>query len=491
MAITDHWRAGLRIGAALALVGAITGFDFFVLRANTATTAFTYLLAVLALATRMGARESIAASVASMVCYNLFFLPPIGTLTIADPQNWIALLTFLVTALTASHLSAEARREALSARRQKEDVERLYQLSRALMLIEDQRPLFGQVAQHIREALQVEEADLYELATGATAAAGPEQPEIPLADLTRSALEGTVILREPEHVAVLPVSLGGRKIGSLGVRGKQLSEPALHAAANLAAIAIERTRAREAATAAETAKESARLKSTLLDALAHEFKTPLTAIKAAAGGILPNFAAGTEREMLTVIEEETDRLNLLVTESIEMARIEGGQIKLRHSVFSPEALIARSLERFAPFLEGRELTVEIEKDLPEVDGDENLVSLVINQLMNNAVKYSTPGSPIAVAARRQSGGVAIDVASEGEAVPAEEREAIFRRFFRGRNVRAKIPGTGLGLSIARDIVKSHGGDIGVETDERGRNRFRFTLPVEEADDQRQDSDRGR
>lgn len=490
MAIGDIWRAAARITAALALIAAITAVDSLVLHANSPTAAFTFLLAVLGLATRWGARESISASVASVVCYNFFFLPPIGTLTIADPENWIALITFLITSLTASHLSAAARREATSARRQKEDVERLYQLSRALILIDDRRPLFGQVAQHIREVLDVDEAVLYELATDTTAAAGAEPSGIAPGELSRSALEGTVILREADHMAVLPVTLGGRKIGSLGVRGRQLSEPALHAAANLAAIAIERSRAREAATAAETAQESERLKSTLLDALAHEFKTPLTAIKAAVSSMIPLSAEGTEREMLTVIDEETDRLNLLVTESIEMARIEGGRMKLRRSEFAPVAAIERSLERFRPFLEGRDVEVSVEQDLPQVDGDENLISLVLNQLMNNAVKYSTPGSPLVLKASRQGDAVAVEVINEGEPVPLEEREAIFRRFFRGRKVRGNIPGTGVGLAIVREIVNSHGGQISVDTDERGRTRFRFTVPVGEMNGQRQDPDRG-
>jgi two-component system sensor histidine kinase KdpD len=226
----------------------------------------------------------------------------------------------------------------------------------------------------------------------------------------------------------------------------------------------------------EAARQNEAMKSMLLDALAHEFKTPLTSIKAAASSLLDEEPEG-QRELAAVIGEETERLNSLVNETIHMARIEAGELKLQERPERVIDLINSALEKLKILLEDREILTDVPDSLPAVLADAELVGLTIRQLVTNAVKYSDPESPVAVLARMEGARMKISVRDSGPGIPERERSRIFERYYRGSNGSGRIPGTGLGLSIARDIVKAHGGEIWVESVRDGGSEFSFTLPV--------------
>ncbi len=473
-------RAGLSVG----IIAALALANFWVIHVNTTTVALTLLLAVLGIATRWGLLESLIASLAGMLCFNYFFLPPVGRWTIADPQNWVALFAFLVTAVVASHLSATVKRRAAEATARQREMERLYALSRSLMLMDAQSPSARQIAHHIAQVFQFQSVVLYDRAAEEIHRAGPV--DAPWADgrLRDAALQGTVFTDVKENLTVLPISLGGKVSGSLALPSSPASETVLRAIAQLAAIVLERARAQEAASRAEAVRQSEELKSAMLDALAHEFKTPLTSVKAAVSSILDDGSTPpAHTELLRVVDEETDRLTSMVTEAIQVARIEAGQIELRKAPQSMAHLIRQSLAKLARTLESRPLEVHVSEDLPAVSADAELVGIVTRQLVDNAARYSPPDSPIAIRAVQQGDSVVVGVADRGPGLSESDRSRVFEKFYRGRAARERIPGTGMGLAIAREIIQAHHGDIWVESVPGQGSEFLFSLPIAREDAQ--------
>jgi len=470
-------RHFLRVGAALALVALVTAVDFRLFHLNGSTAGFTYLLLILGLATRGGLPGAIAASFASMLCYDFFFLPPVGQFRILDAQDWVALIVFLITAVTASELSAREQRRADEASARRQEMEQVYEFSRALMIGDDQRGVAPQIARSIAQVFRIPEVALYERATDVVHRGGPAT-SLSEAQLRDAARNESAWSSSSQKASILPVRFGGRILGSLGLVGTTLSEAALQAVAQLGAIAMERARAQEAANHAEATRQNEQLKATLLDALAHEFKTPLTSIKAAITSILTNSARDPlDRELLTVADEEADRLNTLLTRTIEVARIEAGHVKLDRRPCPVAQLIADAIDQLKRFCEGRDVRVEIPADLPPVNADPGLIALVLRQLLDNALKYASPSAFIGISAERLEDNVMVHVFNDGPSIAQEELNQIFQKFYRGREVRDRIPGTGLGLTIAREIVATHGGELTVSSQPGSGVRFSFTLPV--------------
>jgi two-component system sensor histidine kinase KdpD len=248
---------------------------------------------------------------------------------------------------------------------------------------------------------------------------------------------------------------------------------------------LERSRAQEAASKAEAARQSDELKSTLLDALAHEFKTPLTAIKAASTSLLSSSALKPEqqRELVSIVDEETDRLSVLVTEAIQMARIEAGRVVLRRENHPVTDIVELVLDKLKAAAEDRKIQVDIPRDLPEVWVDAELIEVALRQLVDNAFKYSPPGSPVAVAAESRDERVIVSVADHGPGIPEAEQNRIFEKFYRAEASRHQIPGAGLGLVIAREIVHAHGGEIWVESTPGEGSIFRLSLPASRKESQ--------
>ncbi len=466
-----------RLAGALLIIAAIT-FLYYGAPVNSTTVALTFLLAILGVATAWGLLEAVVASLAGVLCLNYFFLPPVGTFTIADPQNWVALSVFLVTSVVASQLSASAKRRAMEATRRQHEMERLYALSRNLMLLNERPPVTGQVCHQIAQVFGFPGVAFFDREKDQIHKAGPQ--ELPVSDskLREAALEGLAFHDPAVEISILPVNLGGGPIGSLAIYGEVVSDTALHAIANLVAIAVERARAQEVTSRAEVARRHQELKSTLLDALAHEFTTPLTSIKAAASAMLDEQGAA-QRELVTIVEEEADRLDSLVSETIQMARLEAGELHLHKQPQRAGELISSALEKLRVLLEDREVRVDVPERLPEIPVDAELIGLTIRQLIGNALKYS-PEAPITIRARAGRAGVTISVKDCGPGIPEKETGRIFEKFYRVANG-ARVPGAGMGLAIAREIVQAHDGKIWVESRPGQGSEFFFTLPCLEKD----------
>jgi two-component system sensor histidine kinase KdpD len=357
-------------------------------------------------------------------------------------------------------------------------MERLYELSRALMLVDKHSDTASQISQKIAQVFEVKAVAVFDRATDRVYRAGGL--ELPISDtrLRDSTLQSTAFHDQSANLAVLPLRLGGDTVGSLALYSGSTSDTALQAIANLAAIMMERARAEEAASRMEAARQNEAMKSMLLDALAHEFKTPLTSIKAAASSILDE-KTPAQRELVTIIEEETDRLDSLVTETIRMARIEAGDLHLDRNPQVVTDLIRAALQKLRILLEDRDVRIEAEPALPKVIADSELIELTIRQLITNSLKYANPESPIVIRASAREGCVRISVTDSSPGIAAKDLLRIFERYYRVENSASRIPGTGMGLTIARDVVRAHGGEIGVESTEGQGSEFYFTLPIVE------------
>jgi two-component system, OmpR family, sensor histidine kinase KdpD len=476
-----------RLLASFAAPVAVSGVFYGSLGINATTAAMVYLLAVLLIAAFWGLLESIIAAVVGVLCFNFFFLPPVLTFTIADPQNWVALFSFLATAIIGSQLSSYARKQTKEAWNSKRETEQLYSLSRTILLLDEHTSAASQIVRHIVRLFGFDGALIFDRYSSTLHNGGSSEISPSLADRLREvASNGTTIKDEEQRLMIAPIRLGAEPIGSLATEGLVLSDGAQQALLNLIAITLERERHREETTRAQAERKSERLKSTLLDAIAHEFKTPLTSIKVAATSLLSDSllrAPGDQdlapaRELVTVIDEETDRLTGLVNDAIQMAQIEAGALSPKKWPCKIDELVLRVVRDLERRRDGRSLDVQLSKDLPTVTADPDLLSLTLRLLLDNTLKYSPPLSSISISAVRQNGSVVIRVHDEGAGIPKPEQERVFERFYRSPAGESQVPGTGMGLPIAREIARAHNGDIWVESESGKGTTFVLMVPAE-------------
>jgi two-component system sensor histidine kinase KdpD len=283
-----------------------------------------------------------------------------------------------------------------------------------------------------------------------------------------------------QQIRIMPLRLGVRIVGAMGVVG-EISYESLEALGSMVSVAIERAGAIESLTRAEAARESEQLRSALLDAVTHEFRTPLTSIKASVTAMLESTALQAEerQELLTVIDEETDRLNRLVGEAAEMAQLDAGQVELHLDLYSVGDVIELAREQVKQVLAQREVRVDIASKLPKIRVDAGRIAEAVAQLLENAAKYSPADSPIIITAALAREGIAISVADRGAGIDAFELGLIFERFYRGRQQRLRVQGTGMGLAIAKAIVEAHGDTIAVTSQTERGSVFTLHLPSSE------------
>jgi len=463
----------LRVAASLGAVGAVTAAAVKITDVNPTTIALTYVVVILLIATAWGIAEATVASIAAMLCFNFFFLPPIGTLTIADPQNWVALVAFLVTAIVASQLSGRARSRNIEALSRQRDLERLYALSRSLLLSEGGTFVPGALARHIADTFGQRAVGVYDQRSDTVSWAG--QLEMSASnDRLRDAARRGVQIDDPGGLKIIAIQLGGRSVGSVAILDPGLSDTVLNSIANLAAIGLERARAEESAVRAEAARHSSELRATVLDALAHEFKTPLTSMKAASSDLVTSTTPGArEHELAGILDQELDRFQSLVSDAVQMLRIDAGDFAVHRDRHRLEPIVDAALRRFEHRLDGHQLVRHVPQEFT-VDADRELLALALRQLVDNALKYSPPSSTIEIDAAT-NGAVDITVRNSGSTIADSERPHVLERFYRGSRAR-NIPGTGMGLAIVRQIAQAHGGSLSLESSLEHGTAFTVSLP---------------
>ena len=469
----------LRFLLAVGTVLGITFVCFRVLHVNATTVALAYLLAILAVSTVWGLAVAVVMSVAAVLAFNYYFLPPIGTFTIADPQNWIALCAFLTVSVIASHLSSRARQRAEDASARRREIERLYRFSQQLLETGNVIELLNRIPTQIVDVFEMGAAALFLANKQKVYRSGLEIPQLEVERLKAVVAREEPEIDAPSSLCLVPVRLGVRAIGSLGISGAVLSRQTLEALGTLVAIAIERARAIEQLGQTEAAREGERLRTALLDSVTHDLRTPLTSIKASVTSLLSNpaLSAAQRQELLTIINEESDRLNRLVGEAAEMSRLDAGEVVLKLEPHSIEDVIRSALEKCKSALGARTVRVKVQSGLPSVRVDLERAKEVLVHLLENANQYSPQEQPITVTAELSGDTIVTSVADRGSGIDDPEQGLIFEKFYRGKDQRYRVQGTGMGLPIAKAIVEGHGGSISVTSQLGHGSVFSFTLPV--------------
>ena len=467
-----------RVLVCAALVFAVVLLYGRVVHVNPTTVALTYLLIVLAISAWWRLRYAIFTALVATACFNFFFLPPYGTFNIADPQNWIALLAFLAAAVIASQLSEGAHRNADIAIQRRREVDRLYAFSQKLLLSENVVELLNAIPGYVADIFGAQNAALFVLARQDVYRSSPATEPLDAERLKNVSLRGEPINDAQHGYCIAPVRIGVRPAGSIGVSGTTLSLQTLEALGSLIAIAIERAGVVEKLSQAEASRQSERLRSALLDSVTHEFRTPLTSIKASVTGLLSDNTIGEKdrEELLTVIDEETDRLNRLVGEATEMAMLDANAVELQLEPQSIRVPIEAALEEYKPALKDRKVELHIPDPLPPVKMDAARIKEVLLQLLENAAKYSPAGSPITITAEARDQHVVTSVADRGKGIEEIEQAMIFDKFYRGREQRGQSQGTGMGLAIVKAIIEAHGGSVAVTSQPGYGSVFSFALP---------------
>jgi len=470
----------LQFAGAFCIVIAITYFYRRVLPVNATTVALTFILAILAVSTVWGMAVSVAMSVGAMLAFNYFFLPPVGKFTVADPQNWVALIAFLVVAVLASHLSTRARKEAAEASARQREIAKLYTFCRGLLEAGNVMELLNRIPAQIVNSFEVGAAALFLAEKEKVYRSGPVIPQLDTESLKAILAREEPLIDAVNNTCFLPVRLGVRPIGSLGISGPVLSRNTLEAIGSLVAVAMEHSRAVEQLGQTEAERQGEQLRTALLDAVTHALRTPLTSIKASVTNLLsnPNLADNQKHELLTIIDEEADRLNRLVGEAGEMARLDAGEVVLRAEPHPIDHVITAALEHLRGSLDGRPVRVQIAEGLPRVRVDVERAREVLVHLIENANQYSPPNEPITITAEASGNYVVTSVADRGNGIDAPEQALIFEKFYRGKDQRYSVEGTGMGLPIAKAIVEAHGGTISVMSQLEHGSVFSFTLPAE-------------
>jgi two-component system sensor histidine kinase KdpD len=504
---------------ALGLVAVVTGAIAIIDRiGDVSNISMLYLLAVMAAAIAAGSGPAILASVAAFLAFDLFFTNPRHRLSVSEPEEWVALGLLLVTGVITGQLAAALRNRAREARRREREAVVLYDVVR-LMAGPDLQESLAAVAERLRQELALAAVVIgFQGGTGAGlwAEAGDQEalelarasgmaPKLMLGEGARPTPErrgspGRWIRVLPPHLPgqpggtsdrlrEVPVRMGDATVGLISlVRHPEAGPLAaaddrlLSAVGNQLATAIERTRLREEAAEAEILRRTDELKTALLNTVSHDLRTPLSSIIASAGSLLQQDVQWTEderRDFARAIEEEGERLNRLVGNLLDLSRIQAGSLVPQRGWYDLSALLDDVLGRLRSVTSRHQVVVSVEEELPPVFLDYILIDEVLANLIENAVKYTPPGSEITVRATREDDDVRVEVADTGLGIPAGALPRLFEPFYRVQREGQMARGTGLGLAVAKGLVDAHGGHIWAENREGGGASFVFTLPLGE------------
>jgi two-component system sensor histidine kinase KdpD len=457
-----------------------------------------FLTAVLCSAVTWGLLPSICASILSVLVYNFFFIPPLYTFTVASPRDLLNLIVFLIVAVLTSKLAARVRDQAEAAKHREARTAALYALSRQIAGAAELADVLRVIVNHVAQILSAKVVALLPDAGQLVLMAG-HPAETALTEAERAAATWAWQHQQPAGRGAdtlpgaewfyLPLSTAH---GTVGVLGLQFEEPGaemspdqrrlLGALAGQAAVAIERTRLVREMEQARLRDETDRLRDALLSSVSHDLRTPLVSIIGAASSLLTYGASYDEtarRDLLVTIQEEAERLNRFVGNLLDMMRLEAGELKLNRQWIDIGEIIGTAASHLSHRFSQHRLAVKVAPDLPALWLDFVLVEHVLTNLLENAAKYSPPGTTIRVRARRRGGVVVVEVVDEGVGVPPADLERIFDKFYRVRHGDRQGAGTGLGLSICRGIVEAHGGHITACNPANGKGTaFVITFPIE-------------
>jgi two-component system sensor histidine kinase KdpD len=470
------------------ILGALT-YTGYICHLNLATAGFLCLIVVVLLSSFGNMISATVYSIVAVACLDYFFAPPILSLKVSDPLNILTLAAFLTTSLGITFQVTRVRREKLLSDLQRKEMKRLYGLAQQLLALKPEEIDPPRLLTLFRDVFALPAICMFERKTATCYIVG--DPRFDLEARTRMGhLAGEDSDDSLCRISVRCLRVAGNDAGTLGFEWPDTDEFTPDSLSTLETAMLERVQAYHDASQAAAAAQAESLRIMLLDALAHAVKTPLATILAAMGGLRRTGSLTPDQtEFADVVEAETSRLGKLTTRLLRMASLEREELRPSLQPVNIPQLLAEELnlksQQFADHklslvdpreTDQGEFAGDAAAHLAGVEADPELLRLALEQLIENACKYSRPGSRVDVSAGAMEGQVAIRVRSHSQISP-EEHSKIFDRFYRGKRSRDETTGTGLGLDIARKIAMAHGGNLVLEVSSVDESIFRITIPV--------------
>lgn len=462
---------------------------------NAVIVSMTFLFIVLLVAATSNLRIAVITSLVAMLCFNFFFLPPVGTWTITDPQNWVALFAFLAVSLVASNLSAVARARTQDAVARRHELARLFDLSRDVLGMTDSREAISVLARSIARRFDLDfvaialprpsDWDVFEAGARTihlneqelSRAFAAAQATLEFDANTRSYSGHASVTIDGKTIRLIPLRVGTKPVGLLAVAGRPIEAGTLDTLGGVVAIAIERAELLEERKSAELTRQSEEMKAALLASLGHNLRTPLAAIRVAATNVKTSCLSAEDRaEQIELILAEGQRLTRLFENILEMARIDAGSVATESRWTHPTEIIEAACEQVGQTLRDHKMEVSVESDRA-VRLDPRLTALAVAHLLENAVQYSPAGSTIHLSAHVTGNALIIQLRDHGPGIPPADLPHLFERFYRGAAAKKHPSGTGMGLSIAKGVLAAVGGRIWAENVPDGGAQFTITVPA--------------
>lgn len=479
----------------LAAVAATTAFCFFLSLTHLAQVnlVMIYLLSVGFVSSRFGIREALLSSFLSVLAFDFFFVPPLYKFAVSDTQYFLTFAVMFGVALLISTLTQRLRVQADSAAARERRTRALYSLSRQLARSRGKKEIASATCDSVRDVIDGETAvlladDGQRLAVAAWCGKDDKMPSIDTAvtewafkhgepaGVGTDTLPGSDALYLPLKGTRTPVGVLVVRSGQEPIDGAQMD--LLQAFSSQAALALERAFLAKESQNARLQIEAERLRNSLLSSVSHDLRTPLTAIAGAASTLMQSNTGESQRkELAQTIYEESDRLNRLVRNLLDMTRLESGETRLNVEWQSPEELIGSALRRTKEVLASHNVRTNVEPDLPLIKVDGVLIEQVLINLLENAGRHTPAGSEVEVKAIKSGGFIRFEVSDNGPGLPPGEEEKVFEKFHKAR-AEASTGGFGLGLAICRGILKAHNSQIWARNNSKGGTEFVFELKID-------------
>jgi two-component system sensor histidine kinase KdpD len=486
-------RDALALLAGMSAVAIATAFLRLLPDVSPTTVALALLLVVLGTATMARLAVAILVSIVAMAAFNFFFLPPVGTLTIANPQNWIALFAFLIVAVIASNLSAAAKAREQEAIARGNEVTRLFDITRDVLLTTDTVRAMDVLARQAARRFDLSKVAICLPVDGGWHVYQGGSGDVTIDNDTlntalakaRGALEfdahqraygGHARIGDAQTgLTIVPLRHGVKAVGLLVAAAPKLDVGTLDALGGVVAIAIERTQFLAERDAAELVRQKADLAAALLASLSHDLKTPLTAARVAVENLRGDLPPADRHAQADLAFAELSRLTHLFEDILDMARVDAAAIVIERQWVTPADVVDAAMAHVRHALDGHVVKVDADSEMA-VEIDPRLASGALSHLLENAAQYSPRDREIAVVARAEYDGLHVSVTDYGPGLDPGELEHLFERFYRGRIARQIAPGTGMGLAITRGLLAAAGGRVWGENVPDAGARFSIVVP---------------
>jgi two-component system sensor histidine kinase KdpD len=467
-----HWFVAALMAAGTTLLLTLVGAD-----STAAGMAFVVL--VVWSSTQAGIWLSLYMAISCALAFDYYFLEPFHTLRLASGQEWVAMASFVACCLVVNRVAERARRQTRHAEQRREDVERLYELSQEMMLVEDAAGLMQDLPRLIHRIFALDAVVLYVSEQDRFFGSSADLPQSVRATLRAVAQGDNAAVQLESGFHTIALTLGMRSVGALGWRPDLESREVAAAVSAQVAIVLARSIAMEQTARIEAAREAERLRTALIDSLTHELRTPLTSIRAASTTLLQ--ATGLDEaarlDLVTIVDEEAHRLDTLIGEAVEMAEIDADVVRMRAEPEHARALLDQALEESRKVLKGHRVHVDVADDDEPAWFDPHLLGRVLRHLLENAARHTPPDSRITLRSWRTPERLEFCVEDNGPGIDSRDLPLVFEKFYRGKRRIQNTAGSGMGLAITRAILLVHGGGIEAGNTPAGGASFRFWVPL--------------